>query len=89
VGGRFSYRMEARDGSFGFDFAGTYTSVDELKRICYALGDERTVEILFDEKDNGVLVTETFDPENDNPIDMQQQGWQMILDNFKNYVEAQ
>jgi uncharacterized protein YndB with AHSA1/START domain len=88
VGGTFSYRMEARDGSFGFDFAGTYTTVEDFKKICYTLGDDRSVEVLFEEKENGVLVTETFDPENENPIELQQQGWQMILNNFKNYVEA-
>ncbi len=88
AGGTFKIRMEAKDGSFGFDFEGVYTAVQTLAQIDYAMSDGRAVCILFEETAAGVLVTETFDPETENPIDMQRSGWQMILDNFKQYVEA-
>lgn len=86
-GGTFVFRMEAKDGSFGFDFAGTYTSVKPLEYIEYEMEDGRKVEITFTAKGNTTTVTETFDPETENPVDMQQAGWQAILDNFKAYVE--
>ncbi|MBL7917456.1 MAG: SRPBCC family protein [Bacteroidia bacterium] len=87
VGGKFLSRMEAKDGSFGFDFEGTYLQVKQMELIEYILADERKVKILFEEKNNQVLLTETFDPENENPIEMQKGGWQAILNNFKKYVE--
>jgi len=87
-GGRFVYRMEAKDGSFGFDFGGTYTKIVPEKHLAYRLDDERKAIIDFEEKDDKVTITETFDTEDQNPIDMQKQGWQAILDNFKKYVEA-
>lgn len=86
VGGAFSSRMEARDGSFGFDFGGTYTKVEPMKAISYTMGDGREVDILFEEGESGVTITETFDAENENPIEMQKNGWQAIMDNFKKYV---
>lgn len=87
-GGEFSSRMEAKDGSAGFDFAGTYTKVVENERIEYSFGDrEATVE--FDEVPEGVKVTVTFDAEDDNPVDMQRDGWQAILDRFARHVESQ
>lgn len=87
VGGRFSYRMEAKDGSFGFDFEGEYSRIEVNELIEYRFGD-RVAEIHFVEEPNGVLVLVTFDPEQDNPIDMQQSGWQSILDNFAAYVAS-
>lgn len=88
AGGAFSSRMEAKDGSFGFDFAGIYTHVDEQKKIAYAFGD-RTAEITFDATPLGIVVRVTFDPETMHPIEQQQEGWQSILNNFKRYVEMQ
>ena len=86
-GGAFSSRMEAKDGSMGFDFAGTYTKIVEHKLIAYQFG-ERTAEIEFAPEGKGVRVRVSFDPEQENPADMQRQGWQSILDSFKRYVEA-
>jgi uncharacterized protein YndB with AHSA1/START domain len=87
IGGKFLSRMEAKDGSFGFDFEGTYDVVETHKTIEYTLPDGRHVSIQFQEKGNQTEVTETFDPENQNPPELQQQGWQMILNNFKKYTE--
>jgi len=88
VDGKFLSRMEAKDGSWGFDFTGTYSTIQEHQEIVYALEDGRKVRILFSGKENETTVTEIFDAENTHPIDMQQTGWQAILDNFKNYVKA-
>jgi uncharacterized protein YndB with AHSA1/START domain len=87
VGGKFKTRMEAKDGSMGFDFEGIYTLVDQHKRFEYKLADERKVIVEFQNNGNSVKLIESFDPENENPIDMQQMGWQMILNNFKAYTE--
>lgn len=87
VGGKFHSRMEAKDGSFGFDFEGTYLQVKPMEFIEYILADERKVKILFETKEHQTLITETFDAENENPIEMQKGGWQAILNNFKKYVE--
>jgi uncharacterized protein YndB with AHSA1/START domain len=87
-GGRFSYRMEAKDGSAGFDFAGTYDVVTEPSRIEYTMDDGRKVIVLFTEEDGATRVTETFEPEHENPLGMQKDGWQSILDAFKTYVES-
>lgn len=86
-GGKFLTRMEAKDGSFGFDFEGIYDEVSTHKLISYTMSDGRIVTIFFDGNDQQTKVTEIFDPENQNPIDMQQAGWQAILDNFKKYAE--
>lgn len=88
VGGKFLSRMEARDGSMGFDFNGTYTAVDEHKMIAYALEDGRKVEIKFEPIGMETRVTESFEAEHTHSREMQQAGWQAILDNFKSYVEA-
>lgn len=88
VGGMFTSRMEARDKSFGFDFGGTYTEVIPQARLAYILEDQRTVQVTFETGTGGVHVTETFDPENENPAEMQRAGWQAILDRFKWYVEG-
>ena len=86
VGGQFSNRMEAKDGSMGFDFSGTYTEIIPYEKIVYQFG-ERTAEISFEQHNEIVLVIIQFDPENQYPIEQQQAGWQAILDNFAKYVE--
>ena len=75
--------MAAKDGSFSFDFEGVYTNVEPNKVIEYTMGDGRKVKIVFEGNGNETKVTETFDPESSNPIEMQRGGWQAILDNFK------
>ncbi len=88
VGERFNYRMEAKDGSMGFDFEGTYTSITVHQLIEYKIDDDRKVRITFEKSNDGTLVVETFDAENENSAEMQRQGWQNILDNFKKHVES-
>ena len=88
TGGTFTARMEAKDGSVGFDFGGTYTDVVPNQRIAYSMSDGRKVEVLFSEENGQTKVVETFDPETENPEDFQRAGWQSILNNFKKYVEA-
>ncbi len=87
TGGKFSSRMEARDGSFGFDFGGVYDEVKTHEVIAYTLGDDRKVKITFSPEGNGTKVVETFEAESQNPVDFQTSGWQAILDNFKKYTE--
>lgn len=87
-GGKFLSRMEARDGSSGFDFEGTYTRVVPKKVIAYRMSDGREVEVEFVEGPGGVRVKETFDAETENTPELQRNGWQAILDNFRRYVEA-
>ena len=86
-GGKFSARMEARDGSAGFDFEGTYTRVVPQRLIKYRMEDGREVEVQFSEIAEGVLVRETFDAETENDPETQREGWQSILDNFTRHVE--
>lgn len=90
TGGKFKTVMAAKDGSAKFNFTGTYTNVVENKLIEYMMDgdDRRQVKVEFAESSSGVVVTETFDPENENPPEFQRAGWQAILDNFKNYVEV-
>lgn len=87
-GGSFSFRMEARDGSFGFDFGGIYDEVITGKKISYSLGDGRKVTVLFEETGNATQITESFEAESENSAELQQQGWQAILDNFARYAEG-
>lgn len=87
-GGRFSARMEAKDGSMGFDFSGVYDIVDPSRYIEYHLDDNRKVMISFATEGNGTKVTEQFEAEQTHSLEMQQGGWQAILDNFKKYTEA-
>ena len=87
VGGRLLSRMEAKDGSMGFDFGGTYTDVKEHEYIAYTLDDDRKVEIRFEKQGGKTHITESFDAESQNPLEMQRDGWQAILDNFKKYTE--
>jgi len=88
IAGTFKARMAAKDGSAAFDFEGIYTDIIENSLIAYKLEDDRKVSITFAENNGQTVVTETFDPENENPLEMQQAGRQAILDNFKKYVEA-
>jgi uncharacterized protein YndB with AHSA1/START domain len=87
VNGKFLSRMEAKDGSFGFDFYGIYNKVKLYEVIAYTLGDDRKVRIDFVWHENKTEITETFEAENINSIELQQTGWQSILDNFKRYTE--
>jgi uncharacterized protein YndB with AHSA1/START domain len=88
AGGKFVYRMEAKDGSGGFDFGGTYDEVVENSLIKYTMDDERKVEVKMQEVDGKTNVSVTFDPENENEPEFQQAGWQSILDSFRRYVEG-
>ncbi|MBM7585455.1 uncharacterized protein YndB with AHSA1/START domain [Bacillus pakistanensis] len=88
VGGKFLTRMEAKDGSFGFDFAGVYDDVRNHEYISYTMGDGRKVEITFVGQDSDTKIIETFEAEDTNSIEMQKAGWQSILENFKKYSEA-
>lgn len=87
-GGKFSYRMEAKNGSMGFDFGGVYDDVKPHERIEFTMGDGRKVVIDFTGVGSETKVLEIFEAESTNPIDMQRDGWQAILNNFKKYVEA-
>jgi uncharacterized protein YndB with AHSA1/START domain len=86
VGGTFSSRMEAKDGSFGFDFWGTYTAVTAPTKLDYTLVDGRTVSIQFVANGDETTIIEQFEAEATNPVDMQRAGWQSILDNFAAYA---
>ena len=88
VGGRFLARMEAKDGSFGFDFGGIYDEVKENEYIEYTIGDGIKVKIIFTSQNDKTEIVETFEAENTNSLEMQKGGWQAILDNFKKYTEA-
>lgn len=86
-GGKYSSRMEAKDGSFGFEFEAIYNEIVPLKKIVYTMTDGRRATVLFDVGDNQTEVTVIFDPETQNSIDLQRDGWQAILNNFKQYAE--
>ncbi len=88
TGGSFVSRMEAKDGSMGFDFGGVYDDVKPNEYIEYTMGDGRKVKVNFSFRGNSTKVTESFEAEGTNPLEMQKMGWQAILDNFKKYVEA-
>jgi uncharacterized protein YndB with AHSA1/START domain len=87
-GGKFSSRMEAKDGSFGFDFEGIYDKVENNKLIEYTLADGRKISITFTETGKQTEVSEIFEAETVNSVELQQSGWQAILDNFKKYAEV-
>jgi uncharacterized protein YndB with AHSA1/START domain len=87
VGGEFSSRMEAKDGSMGFDFAGIYTKVVPNQVLEYSFGD-RSAQVAFIQEAQGVRVQVSFEPETSNPVEMQRGGWQAILDSFKRYAQA-
>lgn len=88
VGGKFSSRMEARDGSLGFDFWGIYDEVKTHELIAYTMGDGRKAEIIFTSRGNATKVVVTFETETENSVELQRGGWQAILDNFKKYTET-
>ncbi len=88
AGGKYKARMEAKDGSFGFDFEATYDEVEDGKRFSYTLGDGRKVITEFESIGEKTKVTTEFDVESQNPIEMQRDGWQAILNNYKRYVES-
>jgi uncharacterized protein YndB with AHSA1/START domain len=88
VGGKFKYTMAAKDGAVSFDFEGEYTLVEQNEAVEYVMADGRKVEISFKETPVGVIIIESFDPENENSEELQLQGWQSILNNFKKYVET-
>lgn len=88
-GGKFRWRMEAKDGSMGFDFEGTFDEIEPRKRIHYTLADGRKVTVAFNENGNSTTVTEVFEAEKANAVKLQQDGWQAILNNFKAYVESE
>lgn len=81
-------RMEAKDGSMGFDFGGVYDEVIENKKIVYTMDDNRNVTVSFTDTGTGTRVVEEFEAEDQHSADLQQQGWQAILNNFKKYVES-
>ncbi len=87
AGGWFSYRMEAKDGSVGFDFEGAYTAINRPRLIEYTLGDGRKVKVQFESDGDRTVVTETFETEEENPAELQRTGWQAILNHFKEYCE--
>ena len=86
IGGTYMARMEAKDGSFGFDFEAVYSEINDGKNFTYEFGG-RTATVQFNDLGNQTEVVVTFDPENENPVEMQKNGWQSILNNFKNYTE--
>jgi len=88
VGSGFYYTMAAKDNSVSFDFWGTYDQIELQKLLSITLGDGRKMTVTFESINDGVIVTEIFEPESENPIEMQQAGWHQILDNFKKYIEA-
>lgn len=87
TGGKFKTTMAAKDKSASFEFAGVYTNVNDHETIEYDMDDGRHVSIKFEETPEGVKITQTFDPENENPPEFQREGWQAILNNFKKYTE--
>jgi uncharacterized protein YndB with AHSA1/START domain len=88
VGGSFLSRMEAKDGSFGFDFNGIYDEVKLYEYIAYTMPDGRKVDITFQSQEGITKVVEVFDAEQENSVELQQNGWQAIMDHFKQYVET-
>ena len=88
-GGKFRTTMAAKDGSMSFEFEGVYDEVEPMKRIAYTMADGRRVKIVFEQEGQQTRITETFDPESQNSIELQRGGWQAILDSFKQYTESQ
>lgn len=87
-GGSFNYRMESKDGKFGFDFSGVYDSVEEHQLLEYTIGDGRKVTVRFISENDATKIIESFEAENQHSAEMQRAGWQSILDNFKKYCES-
>lgn len=89
VGGKMNSRMEAKDGSMGFDFVAVYDEVVPMKKIAYTMEDGRRAITVFSKEGSGTQISTTFDAEGTHPLEMQKNGWQAIMENFKNYAEAQ
>lgn len=87
VGGKYLARMEAKDGSFAFDFEAVYNEIVDGEKFTYTMPDNREIQVSFEKMDDKTRVTVTFDPENENPVELQRSGWQSILDNFRKYAE--
>lgn len=87
-GGKFNFRMEAKNGKEGFDFWGVYDNIIPKERIEYTMGDSRKVSVLFSKSNGKTRIIENFEPESENPVEMQHDGWQSILNNFKRYAEV-
>jgi uncharacterized protein YndB with AHSA1/START domain len=88
IGGKYLARMEAKDGSFAFDFEAVYNEIVDGEKFTYTMPDNREIQVTFEQTDDKTRVTVTFDPENENPVDLQRSGWQSILDNFRKYAEG-
>lgn len=88
IGGTYKARMEAKDGSHGFHFEGTYTDIIEGRALTFVMPDQRMVNVKFDGDENNTTVAVTFDADTEHPIEMQRNGWQAILDNFKKHTES-
>ncbi|MDD4311174.1 MAG: SRPBCC family protein [Eubacteriales bacterium] len=89
AGGKFSSRMESKDGKYGFDFGGVYDAVEPHHLLASTLGDGRKVRVTFESVASGTRIVETFDTESENSVELQRQGWQAILDSYRRYVEKQ
>ena len=87
IGGKYTARMEAKDGSFGFEFEATYSEITENQKFVYVMPDGREVSVSINEDNHLTNITVSFDTETENPVDLQREGWQAILNNFKNYAE--
>lgn len=87
IGGKYTARMEAKDGSFGFEFEATYSEITENQKFVYVMPDGREVSVSINEDNHLTNITVCFDTETENPVDLQREGWQAILNNFKNYAE--
>lgn len=88
IGGKYIARMEAKDGSFGFEFEAIYDEIREGESFTYTMPDGRQVTVTFNGNNDSTEVIVVFDPEDQNPVEMQKEGWQAILDNFKKYTES-
>ena len=88
IGGKYIARMEAKDGSFGFDFEAVYNEISDGEKFTYIMPDNREVNVIFNQNGDATEVTVKFDAETENPIELQREGWQSILNNFKKYTET-
>ena len=88
VGGKYLARMEAKGGSFAFDFEAVYNEIVDGEKFTYTMPDNREIQVSFEKMDDKTRVIVTFDPENENPVDLQRSGWQSIPDNFRKYAEG-
>ena len=87
-GGEFHYTMAAKDGSFEFDFWGTFQQIEDFKKLEIVLGDDRKMSVIFEPKGDETILTELFEPESENSHELQKAGWQAILSNFKTYAQS-